>query len=369
MKLKDEGFTLIELLIAIGIIAILAAAVIVAINPGQQFAQARDAARESHINTLYNGLISYQVANQGTFSGLSIPQGEENITEICNTGLENPSCVGLIDLSVLVDQNYITQIPVDPQGGVSETADGTGYFVAEGSVILVAEKAETRFVGIGVGGSETEGGEFVCGDSFTDERDGQVYTTVEIGSQCWMAENLTLGELGVDYLNGDLQYGETNNEWEDLSNIPGYTAYDNDQSNVDEYGFLYNWNAVNELNLCPSGWSVPDTSDWQDLDQYVDNNYSGEVGDQLKDSGSGWCESSPCGEVGFNALDGRRRWGWDSYSFYSDISAYWWSSNDTGDGWSGEGYRIKTDLFDNAQFEIVDSVYRSNGFSIRCLKE
>ena len=154
--MNKKGFTLIELLIVIGIIAILASAVIVAINPGQQFAAARDAARSSDINTLYNSLISYQVSNHG-WGELSTEITTE-FTEICNTNLDNPDCNGLADLSAITP-DHINQIPVDPQGSVSETADGTGYFIAqEGSVILVAENAETRFIGIGTTEEEYSGG-------------------------------------------------------------------------------------------------------------------------------------------------------------------------------------------------------------------
>ncbi len=147
-KYKEKGFTLIELLIVIGIIAILAAAVIVAINPAQQFAAARDATRSNHINSLHNSLISYQVANQGTWGDIDLPQ---ELTEICNTEDTDPeNCGDLIDLSPLVDEGYMNQIPVDPQA----EGDGTGYLIAQSSVILVAENYETRFIGAGI--TETE---------------------------------------------------------------------------------------------------------------------------------------------------------------------------------------------------------------------
>jgi prepilin-type N-terminal cleavage/methylation domain-containing protein len=91
-QISTTGFTLIELLIVIGIIAILAAAVIIAINPGQQFASARDRTRESHINTLQKALFSYQIDNLGTLGGLNLPS---TLTEICNTNEIDPSeCEG-----------------------------------------------------------------------------------------------------------------------------------------------------------------------------------------------------------------------------------------------------------------------------------
>jgi prepilin-type N-terminal cleavage/methylation domain-containing protein len=64
---KKKGFTLIELLIVIGIIAILAAAIIIAINPGQQFKQARNATRWSHMNSLANAVYSYVISNGGVY--------------------------------------------------------------------------------------------------------------------------------------------------------------------------------------------------------------------------------------------------------------------------------------------------------------
>ena len=165
MNFNKKGFTLIELLIVIGIIAILAAGVIVAINPGRQFAQARDATRRSHINTLNKALLSYQVSNQGNLSGLSLPTEP---TEICNTNLTSPTCTDLVDLSDLVAEGHLNQLPVDPQGGVSETSDGTGYEVAEGSIILVAPLAETRFIGIGIAEGEYGGdGESCSGFTYS----------------------------------------------------------------------------------------------------------------------------------------------------------------------------------------------------------
>ena len=174
--MNKKGFTLIELLIVIGIIAILASAVIVAINPGQQFAAARDAARSSDINTLYNSLISYQVSNHG-WGELSTEITTE-FTEICNTNLDNPDCNGLADLSAITP-DHINQIPVDPQGSVSETADGTGYFIAEGSAQLVAENAETGFIGVGI--TEAEYGESGSGEEDGEENgEEEAYFEVEI---------------------------------------------------------------------------------------------------------------------------------------------------------------------------------------------
>ncbi len=125
IKKAQKAFTLIELLIVIGIIAILAAAVIIAINPGQQFAQARNSTRENHANSLSNALLSYSIGNQGNFP----TEVSALLLEICNTDNEGEghivNCTGKADLSVLVP-NYINSIPKDPQ---SPSGTGTGYYV------------------------------------------------------------------------------------------------------------------------------------------------------------------------------------------------------------------------------------------------
>jgi len=102
MKNNKSGFTLIELLIVIGIIAILAAAIIIAINPGQQFAQARDATRQGHINSLNQAILSYMVSNHGDLSGLNIPPTP---TEICAV---TSTCEGLVNLGPLLTGGHLS---------------------------------------------------------------------------------------------------------------------------------------------------------------------------------------------------------------------------------------------------------------------
>jgi type IV pilus assembly protein PilA len=120
---KNSGFTLIELLIVIGIIAILAAVVIVALNPARQFAQARNTQRSSNVNTILNGIGQYISDNNGTLpaaiSGLAV----DTPTQICQTGAA--SCVSLVNLSVLTNnETYLLSIPLDP---AASTTNGTGY--------------------------------------------------------------------------------------------------------------------------------------------------------------------------------------------------------------------------------------------------
>ncbi len=105
--------------------------------------------------------------------------------------------------------------------------------------------------------------EFSCGREFIDERDDQVYKTVEIGGDCWMAENLRYDN------SEELIYSPEREEWVEAAEeeLPAYSVYLNDMENLSQYGYLYNWYGVDLLDLCPEGWSVPLEEDWQNLEK------------------------------------------------------------------------------------------------------
>jgi len=142
--LSTKAFTLIELLIVIAIIAILAAAVIIAVNPGEQLAKARDATRERHVNAVESAVYTYHIDNLEFPSDLANSLG----SEICNTNI-TPSneCGDLIDLSPLVEEGYLPQIPINPT--TEKNTSSTGYSIAtiEDKVAVWPMESETRVIG------------------------------------------------------------------------------------------------------------------------------------------------------------------------------------------------------------------------------
>ena len=116
-------------------------------------------------------------------------------------------------------------------------------------------------------------GPLECGGVSTVTYDGYTYDLVAIGDQCWFAENLRTEH----YANGDAIPGElSDGEWS--STTAGAQAiYNNDASNLADYGRLYNWYAVDDARgLCPSGWHVPTDGEYMTLEMELGMSESSE---------------------------------------------------------------------------------------------
>ncbi len=170
--------------------------------------------------------------------------------------------------------------------------------------------------------------------SMTDQ-EGNIYKTVTIGSQTWMAENLRTTKYR-DMTN--ISRVDDDEMW--FYNSGGaYCNYKEDTIYPPVYGRLYNWYAVNnEHNIAPAGWHVPTDEDWQILVHYLDSKatFTGEwsvvsylAGGKLKEASTAhWFPPNmgATNESGFTALPGGNRGGLSGFDF-AGKSGSWWSSS------------------------------------------
>jgi len=196
-------------------------------------------------------------------------------------------------------------------------------------------------------------------DTMTD-RDGNVYTSVTIGTQVWMVENLKT----TKYNDGtDIPLVTDDVEWVNL-NTPGYCWYDNDAATYkNPYEALYNWYAVNTGKLCPTGWHVPTDAEWTTLTTYLGG--TSVAGGKLKELGTTHWTTPNTGatnETGFTALPGGLR-EVDGLFFYFGNEGFWWNSPEKSatDAW----YHT---LYFNYNFVYSLNLDKRYGLSVRCLK-
>ena len=205
--------------------------------------------------------------------------------------------------------------------------------------------------------------------------EGNVYNTVTLGSQVWMAGNLKTTKFND---NTSIPLVTDPNTWAGLS-TPGYCWYNNDAGSYKAtYGGLYNWFAVNTGKLCPTGWHVPTYDQWIILTDYLTNNgygYGGSGSDVAKSmaSKSGWTTYTSAGSVGndqasnnssgFTAFPGGNR-GVDGVFQEISIGTLWWSSTPYSPTYAYLQYLYYDSFYCNwARNDMLA------GYSVRCLKD
>ena len=191
--------------------------------------------------------------------------------------------------------------------------------------------------------------------------DGNVYKTVKIGDQWWMAENLKV----TKYQNGDLIPNvKGNSEWMNLS-TGAYCDYDTNSSNVATYGRLYNWYAVDDSrNVAPSGWHVPSDAEWQILVEYLGD--STVAGGKMKESGNEHWNSPNTGatnESGFLALPAGFRSGFGAFGGIRDGAYYWCNTQSS-------TYLAWHRSLEHSYAGVYHFTYvKIDGFSVRCVRD
>ncbi|MFM8513829.1 MAG: FISUMP domain-containing protein, partial [Bacteroidota bacterium] len=201
------------------------------------------------------------------------------------------------------------------------------------------------------------------GTPTVSDGDGNIYYTVQIGTQCWMQSNLKASK----YQNGDSIFTSlSNSQWQNIT-TGAYSIYNNDPLNDGLFGKLYNHYAVTDSRgLCPTGWHVPTDGEWTVLEGFLGGSAS--AGGPLKSNSiqptpGGW--SSPntgaTNSTGFTATPGGLRLNSGEFNSFN-TNGYWWSSSVS----TGSAAWIR-------YLNFNDGVINRNlnlptfGFSVRCL--
>ena len=204
-------------------------------------------------------------------------------------------------------------------------------------------------------------------DTVTDI-DGNVYETVQIGDQLWMAENLKT----THYRDGsEIPTGYSDSEWTNLL-TGAFAVYDDNESNANTYGNLYNWYAVDdERGVCPASWHVPTDGEYTALTDYLGG--TSVAGGKMKECTEGSCPESEywnspntgaTNESGFTGLPGGYRY--DGIGYYSNMGfgGYFWSSTESN---SDYAWLRLLGYLSSGVYRLGNS--KENGFSVRCVMD
>lgn len=206
--------------------------------------------------------------------------------------------------------------------------------------------------------------------------DGNVYNTITVGSQVWLAENLKTTKFNDGT---SIPLVTANDTWDSLT-TPAYCWFDNDPWYKEKYGALYNWYTVGTAMLCPAGWHVATDDDWTKLEYYLIKNgfnYDGtkiynKVAKSLASTtdwrftnGFGYIGVDPenNNSVGFSA--------WPSGNLTSDgifsgfgESCYWWSPQE----YTQYNIMYRRLRYNSEKIEAFTS-NKQFGYSVRCIKD
>lgn len=339
------GFTLIELLVVIAIIGVLSTFAIIALGSARQ--KARDVKRLADLNQIGKALEVYY-ANNNIYPTVITPgQPLSDSTNI-----------------------YIEKIPSNPTprtDGGCPSADYQYYVITSTNTFRVGGclgNSSGTFVA-GPVAYQTGAGMLNCGGPITD-RDGYIYQTIQIGGQCWMAENLKTktkpdGSSLTNLSNGSERdcvsaSGNTRGVEADCTNgraIYTWAAAMNGSSNPGAQG------------ICPDGWHIPTDAEANTLDQYLvtTGNTCNSARSNYGCLGAG-TKILAGGSSGFNGLYTGQRSPVNAFTYYNALFAYWTSTQSglnsysravwSGDNSGGTVYRGADDP--------------GYGISLRCLK-
>lgn len=350
---KKSAFTLIELIVTISIIALISTVVFVSLSGSKQ--KERDAKKISDVLQLQTALENYKRA-EGVYPS-TITLGQPLVG----------STTGITFLSKV------------PEASIGEDCGADQYSYSYSSTtkeysFSFCINNDLEDYTAGVYAATPKGIKaWVCGDNLVDSRDGQEYSTAQIGTQCWMTENFNYDS------------GCASIPWVNAVDSGWCGCYNNDSNNCATYGKLYTWSAAmasstiaGAQGICPSGWHIPTESE-----QYVLYNYVNSIPEYRCEgawysiakalaSKSGWNTSTVSCAVGnnqgsnnisgFSAFPGGSRNGYGG-SFGSINQYFYFLSSSKGSSVKITILGYNSNLFGN------DGSSYTPASSVRCLKD
>lgn len=207
--------------------------------------------------------------------------------------------------------------------------------------------------------------------SFTDERDGETYKTIQIGNQIWMAENLRYVSV----------YGKADDE-------EGSFVYGEVERNLGRFGRLYTWTAAMNLSqsfndrdveqsikkeieqgeyqgIAPKGWHIPSNEEWETLSQYIISKEDRMPGGVIKATECWEKTFNNAGgddSVGFAAFPSGGRYSMGHFFGLNTQALYWTSSIQNNE------YAIFRSLSNRNKNLAIGYTYKSDAYAIRCVK-
>ena len=303
---------------------------------------------------------------ENTFQ-LSLPTGAYLIQVSANGSSYSSKLIQPFSLYSQPQIHYLGNNP-NSLHAVQKTKKGvegiTSMFYTTGDVLLykaLSGNLSTVITDIPTGDKTTAFNFVTCQDA-----DNNNYTTVTIGTQTWMAENLKT----THYRNAESIDNVTDNiAWDGLT-TGAWCDFENDAANGSKYGHLYNFYAVSDSrNIAHVGWHVSTDAEWTTLSDFLGGDAV--AGGKLKEAGTlNWASpnTGATNETGFTALGGGvRNDNQGSFSPEGDYYGYWWTSTPV--DLSPDPSAWKRSLNYSLSNLLGGMNNQKNGFSVRCVKD
>lgn len=353
IKTNKLGFNLIEILVVVAIFIIILTSAVTLVNTTASRedldAKSREVieflaqARNYSVTGYFGDVWGIKVLDNNSYcdnSGDCIVLYKGKYFDLRNSSYDRILQLNL-NSGVYIDSDQVNEFYFDFKSGWLSTS--TASNLAEQAIVLKSTFGEEKTIQIAPTGLPYV---FVCGENYVYDVEGQAYRTVQIGTQCWMAENLNTGTMLASAATDPTDNGQIE-KW----------CYDNNSSNCDNTGGLYLWDEAmgwvtteGAQGACPAGWHVPSAGE---LSSLVVLYSPSTAGTDLKENGASGFEWMLAGE-----MNG------DSDVFDSSTYGILYSST--------EEYGTFADIFyvSSGSATVVDDMNtKTYGFSIRCLKD